>query len=189
MQKPAPQQSYTTTGGELRLLQGDLTRADADAVVNAANPRLAGGGGVDGAIHRAAGPELPPACQAIIQRRGPLAPGDAEATPGFNMSARWIIHTVGPFWKGGDAGERDQLAKAFLNSLRAAHNLDARRVAFPAISTGVYGFPVEEAAPIALQAVREGLTQRLADEVDIYLHSPDDFEAWRIAADALFGDG
>jgi O-acetyl-ADP-ribose deacetylase (regulator of RNase III) len=129
---------------------GDITGQEVDAVVNAANARLAGGGGVDGAIHRAAGAaELRAACAAL----GGCEPGDARATPGFRLPARWIIHTVGPVWSGGRSGEPDVLASCYRRALAVADELGARSVAFPAISTGVYGYPVDLAAEVAVSTV------------------------------------
>jgi O-acetyl-ADP-ribose deacetylase len=129
---------------------GDITEQSVDAVVNAANARLAGGGGVDGAIHRAAGAaELHAACAVL---RG-CEPGDAVATPGFALPARWIIHTVGPVWAGGARGEPEILASCYRRSLAVADGLGARSVAFPAISTGVYGYPPELAAAVAVSTV------------------------------------
>ncbi|HZU79825.1 MAG TPA: O-acetyl-ADP-ribose deacetylase [Acidimicrobiales bacterium] len=129
---------------------GDITKETVDAVVNAANARLAGGGGVDGAIHRAAGADqLRRACAAL----GGCEPGDAKATPGFALPARWIIHTVGPVWHGGGAGEADVLASCYRRSLAVADGLGAKSVAFPAISTGVYGYPPHLAAEVAWSAL------------------------------------
>ncbi len=135
----------------IEALRGDISAQDTDAVVNAANARLAGGGGVDGAIHRAAGArQLHAACAAL----GGCEPGDAKATAGFALRARWIIHTVGPVWAGGGQGEPEVLASCYRRSLEVADELGARSVAFPAISTGVYGYPPDEAARVALAALR-----------------------------------
>ncbi len=129
----------------------DITTLQVDAVVNAANRALAGGGGVDGAIHRAAGAAtLRTACSAL----GGCEPGDAKATPGFGLRARWIVHTVGPVWRGGGSGEEDVLASCYRRSVEVAESLGARSIAFPAISTGVYGFPADLAANVAVRTVR-----------------------------------
>lgn len=136
-------------------MRGDLTLEDVDALVNAANEGLRGGGGVDGALHRAAGPELLAACTRLHPEGCPT--GEVRVTPGFALRARWVIHAVGPVWSGGAAGEGELLAACHRNALRAAAELGARSLAFPAISCGVYRFPWERAARIALAAARAGL--------------------------------
>ena len=133
----------------IQVAVADITTLDVDAIVNAANERLAGGGGVDGAIHRAAGPELAIACRAI----GHCAPGNAVMTPGFRLLARHVIHTVGPVWRGGNAGEAETLRACYANSLGIARDHGLGIIAFPAISTGIYGYPVKSATTIAVDAV------------------------------------
>ena len=137
----------------IELVLGDLTDQDVDAIVNAANPSLLGGGGVDGAIHRAGGPAILEECKAL----GGCAPGDAKVTTGGNLPARHVIHAVGPIWHGGDEGEPELLRSCHLRAVELAAKHCCASVAFPAISTGAYGYPVELAAPVAVKAAQEAL--------------------------------
>ena len=139
----------------LELVLGDITTFPVEAIVNAANSRLAGGGGVDGAIHRAGGPEIMKACRKI----GGCPTGEAVATPAGALPAKWVIHTVGPVYRDGRHGEAELLAAAYRNSLRLSRELGATSISFPSLSTGAYHYPLDEAASIALSTVREELSQ------------------------------
>lgn len=143
---------------ELTVVRGDITKLRVDAIVNAANTSLLGGGGVDGAIHRAAGPELLEACRKLHG----CTTGSAKATRGFNLPANWIFHAVGPVWRGGGQGESDQLANCYVTCMELAREHDVKSIAFPAISTGVYRFPKEQAAEIAVL-----VCSRMADECEV----------------------
>ncbi len=151
----------------IRVQIGDITRIAVDAVVNAANERMLGGGGVDGAIHRAAGPELLATCRAMPEvLPGVRCPtGQARLTPGFELPARFVVHTVGPVWRGGNSGEAELLASCYKNSLALAAGQGARTIAFPAISCGVYGFPAREAARIAVREITSFLREESAFEL------------------------
>ena len=170
----------------LQLLRGDITRIEADAIVNAANSALSGGGGVDGAIHRAAGPELLAECRTL----GRCPTGEARITRGYRLPASHVIHVVGPVWRGGDAGEPELLASCYRNAfaLMAEHGL--RTVAFPSISTGAYGYPIEEAAPIALAEIRAALERRPElERVTVVLFGDADLRVYRKWGQAGFVTG
>ncbi len=161
-------------GLRLRALQADITTLAVDAIVNAANASLLGGGGVDGAIHRAAGPQLLRACRTL----GGCPAGQARITPGFRLPARHVIHAVGPVWRGGGDGEPELLAGCYRNSLALAEEAGCRTVAFPSISTGVYGYPADLAAPLAVDTVAAFPARRVR-EVVFCCFSTNDLERYR----------
>jgi O-acetyl-ADP-ribose deacetylase (regulator of RNase III) len=138
---------------------GDITRESCDAIVNAANSSLIGGGGVDGAIHRAGGPAILAACKVIVERRGRLPAGQAVATPAGRLATKYVIHTVGPVWSGGQRNEPETLASCHRESIRVADELQLQSIAFPAISTGIYGYPVELASHVAIVSAAQAMRQ------------------------------
>jgi O-acetyl-ADP-ribose deacetylase (regulator of RNase III) len=177
--------SFGTT--RVEVVEGDLTRESTDAIVNAANSSLMGGGGVDGAIHRAGGPAILEECRRIVAERGALPAGDAVLTTGGRLPCRHVIHTVGPVWRGGESQEADVLARCYRSSLELASAHGLSSVAFPSISTGAYGYPIEAAAPVALGAVRAFLESAPGSValVRMVLWSEGDRAVYETALDAL----
>jgi O-acetyl-ADP-ribose deacetylase (regulator of RNase III) len=173
----------TYLDGRIELLEGDITNLDVDAIVNAANKSLLGGGGVDGAIHRAAGPDLLEECRTL----GGAETGEAKITRGYRLPARHVIHTVGPVWGGGNRNEDTLLASCYRNSLARLTENDLTTIAFPAISTGAYGFPIERATRIAIITVREVLEQTTSIEKVVFCcFGPDDLAVYeRLASEIL----
>jgi O-acetyl-ADP-ribose deacetylase (regulator of RNase III) len=164
------------SGRTIEILRGDITKLEVDAIVNAANTTLRGGGGVDGAIHRAAGPELLAECRTL----GGCEPGEAKITRGYRLPARFVIHAVGPVWHGGKRGEAETLANCYRNSLQAAVENGIKTLAFPAISCGVYGYPIQEAARIAVKTTREFLANdSLIEKVIFVVWSEDICSAYQ----------
>ena len=164
------------SGSKIDIVRGDITKLDVDAIVNAANTTLLGGGGVDGAIHRAAGPELLAECRALDGCR----PGEAKITRGYDLPARFVIHTVGPVWRGGKHHEPEILVNCYRNSLQLAVENEIKTIAFPAISCGAYGYPIREAAQVAFKTARDFLaTDDSIDKVTFVLSGEDIYEAYR----------
>jgi O-acetyl-ADP-ribose deacetylase (regulator of RNase III) len=166
----------TNRSDRIEILRGDITKLDVDAIVNAANATLLGGGGVDGAIHRGAGPELLAECRTL----GGCEPGEAKITRGYNLPACFVIHTVGPIWHGGKREEAATLANCYRNSLRLAAEKGITTIAFPAISCGAYGYPIQEAANIAVKTTREFFTtEDKVEKVIFVLWGEDVYEAYQ----------
>jgi len=173
---------------KLSLIKGDITRQKTEAIVNAANSSLMGGGGVDGAIHRAGGPAILEECKQIVARRGRLPPGQAVITTAGNMPAKYVIHTVGPIWRGGSQGEAETLASAYRESLKLAAANGLSSISFPSISTGAYGYPVDEAARVALKTVASFLRETTPiKEVDFVLFDERTFDAYAEALREMAG--
>ena len=169
--------SNDLVGGRVRVETGDITRMNVDAIVNAANSGLLGGGGVDGAIHRAGGPAILEACRALRRDRYPsgLPEGEAVETTAGRLAAKYVIHTVGPVWHGGSSGEPEALASCYRNSLELAARLGVKSIAFPAISTGIYGYPREKAADVVRQTLAEYCRSNPQPaSIVLVFYSPDD---------------
>jgi len=176
-------------GRVIALTVGDITRIPADVIVNAANERLAGGGGVDGAIHRAGGPAVMADLRRRYGERRFCPTGSAVVSDAGDLPARWVVHAVGPIWRGGGHDERALLESAYRTSMRLAEGLGAQTVTLPAISTGIYGYPRELAAPVALSAIREELVSGgSVERAAVVLFSGDAFDDWARALDALPGE-
>jgi O-acetyl-ADP-ribose deacetylase (regulator of RNase III) len=173
----SPQRSLVVFG------PGDITHESCDAIVNAANSSLMGGGGVDGAIHRAGGPAILDACQLVVARQGRLPAGQAVATPGGRLASRYVIHTVGPVWSGGERNEAETLASCHREAISIADELQLRSIAFPAISTGVYGYPVKLAAQVAIASAANALALSVhVREIKFVLFDADALRSFRDAA-------
>jgi O-acetyl-ADP-ribose deacetylase (regulator of RNase III) len=178
--------SRMINGARLSIVQGDITQQDTDAIVNAANSSLMGGGGVDGAIHRAGGPAILEECKQIVARQGRLPAGQAVITTAGNMKARHVIHTVGPIWRGGGGGEAELLASAYRESLKLAAEYGLSSISFPSISTGAYSYPLEEAAGIAVKTVASFLKESTSiKEVVFVLFDSRTFEAYAAVLDGI----
>jgi len=175
----------TVGTGALRLVQGDITRETTDAIVNAANSSLMGGGGVDGAIHRAGGPAILAECKEIRARQGRLPTGEAVITTAGHMPSKHVVHTVGPVWHGGKSREDELLANAYRNSLRVAAANGCLTVAFPSISTGVYSFPIERAARIALRTILDEMPKHDFTEVRMVLFGAAALATYEAALDEV----
>jgi O-acetyl-ADP-ribose deacetylase (regulator of RNase III) len=181
--------TYTVNHARLSIIQGDITHQASDAIVNAANSGLMGGGGVDGAIHRAGGPAILEECRKIVDRQGRLPTGQAVITTAGNMKAKHVIHTVGPVWHGGDRGEAELLASAYRESLKLAAANNLTSVSFPSISTGVYGYPVDKASKTALETVVSFLKETTSiKEVVFVLFDSRTFETYTKSLKEIMGE-
>lgn len=170
---------------KIEVIEGDITRQEVEAIVNAANSSLLGGGGVDGAIHRAAGPELLAECRTL----GGCPTGEARLTRGYRLPAKYVIHTVGPVWRGGDSREDELLANCYRNSLALAEAYGLKTVAFPSISTGVYGFPMERAARVALREIKQVLEAGSSiEQVKLVCFGQPAYEIHQAALAEVYGD-
>ncbi len=174
---------------KLSIVQGDITQQTTDAIVNAANSSLMGGGGVDGAIHRAGGPAILEECKQIVTRQGHLPTGQAVITTAGNMKARHVIHTVGPIWHGGSKGEAELLASAYRESLKLAAENNLTSLSFPSISTGAYGYPIDEASRIAMKTAASFLSETSSiKEVVFVLFDSRTFDTYASALQEISGD-
>jgi O-acetyl-ADP-ribose deacetylase (regulator of RNase III) len=174
----------------VKIIQGDITEQETEAIVNPANPSLMGGGGVDGAIHRKGGPSILEECKKIRATQYPngLPTGKAVITTAGKLKAKYVIHTVGPIWRGGKEGEADLLAQAYRSCLELAASKGIKSIAFPSISTGAYGYPIAEASRVALKAIKEFLEEKpVFDEVVLVLFSEDALKVYEEAATEIFG--
>jgi O-acetyl-ADP-ribose deacetylase (regulator of RNase III) len=182
-----PAREVTINQARLAIIQGDITRQATDAIVNAANPGLMGGGGVDGAIHRAGGPAILEECKRIVAKQGRLPTGKAVITTGGNLPAKHVIHTVGPIWRGGNKGEAALLESAYRESLKIATEQKLSSVSFPSISTGVYGYPVAEAAEVAIRTVVSFLAGQVTPvkETVFVLFDPATYQAYSSALEGV----
>ena len=175
----------------ISIIQGDITKQATDAIVNAANSSLMGGGGVDGAIHRAGGPAILEECKQIVSKQGRLPTGKAVITTGGNLKARFVIHTVGPVWHGGNRGEPELLASAYQESLKEAAENKLSSISFPSISTGAYGYPVAQAAEVAIRTVVSFLKEQVISikEVVFVLFDSATFESYSSALGEIVKEG
>lgn len=172
---------------KLTLVRGDITTQETEAIVNAANSSLLGGGGVDGAIHRAGGPQILEECKKIRAKQGGCPTGEAVITTGGLLKAKYVVHTVGPIWRGGNQDEEKLLINAYQSSLALAKEKGIRSLSFPSISTGTYGYPIQAAARVALSTVRDFLTQHDFEEVRFILFSDRDLKTYEAAWAEIVG--